>query len=123
MLQTNLIHVESEQDFRALLEKNENVMLTCGRMGPMCIPVYDIMEKLEGECSNVAFRDMSFDGPAAHVIKSLPQMRGFQSLPFVAYFKHGKLAKATGGLQTKKQVKSNLEELFHCDDQVGAAQA
>ncbi len=114
MLQTNLNHVNSEQDFEQLLKDNENVMIACGRMGPMCIPVYDIMEKLEGECESVTFRDMAFDGPVSHVIKSQPAVRTFQSLPFVAYYKNGKLVKATGGIQTKKQVKENLQELYDC---------
>ena len=120
MLQTNLTHIESEQDFQDVVENNENVMITCGRMGPMCIPVYDVMEKLEGECSSVTFRDMAFDGPAAHTIKSLPEVRGFTSLPFVAYFRNGKLVKATGGIQNKKQVKGNLEELFQCSSAAAA---
>ena len=30
-----------------VLAENENVMITCGRMGPMCLPVYDVMESLE----------------------------------------------------------------------------
>lgn len=122
MLQTNLTHIETEQDFQDLIQSNENVMITCGRMGPMCIPVYDVMEKLEGECSSVTFRDMAFDGPVSHVIKSLPEVRSFQSLPFVAYYKNGELARATAGIQTKKQVKQNLEELFHCDDEAVAVQ-
>ena len=123
MLQTNLTHIETEQDFRDIIESEANVMITCGRMGPMCIPVYDVMEKLEGECSSVTFRDMAFDGPVSHVIKSLPEVRNFQSLPFVAYFKNGKLARATAGIQNKKQVKGNLVDLFHCDDQSTAVQA
>lgn len=115
MLQTNLNHVTSEQEFNALIQGHENVMITCGRMGPMCIPVYDAMEKLEPECPGVTFRDMEFDAPVAHVIKGQPEARTFSSLPFVAYFKNGQLARMTGGIQTKKQVKQNLQELFACD--------
>ena len=115
MLQTNLNHVDTDEAFQNLIQENENVMLSCGRMGPMCIPVYDIMEGLETECDTVAFRDMAFDGPAAHIIKGLPEVRTFQSLPFVAYYKNGKLARATAGIQSKKQVRGNLEDLFSCD--------
>ena len=111
MLQTNLTHIESEQDLQNTLEENDNVMVTCGRMGPMCIPVYDIMESLESKYEDVAFRDMAFDSPIANVVKSLPDARQLSSLPFVVYFKDGKVQKVTGGIQTKKQVKEHLEEL------------
>lgn len=112
MLQTNLKHIESENDFQQVIAENDNVMVTCGRMGPMCIPVYDIMEKLEGEYGSVAFRDMAFDSDIAHVVKTLPEVRQFQSLPFVVYYKQGKVARVTGGIQTKKQVKENLDALL-----------
>ena len=112
MLQTNLQHITSDEDLQTLLKEHDKVMLACGRMGPMCIPVYGIMEGLENEYAEVAFRDMSFDTPVANAIRSLPQVRHFQSLPFVVYFKNGEVAKATGGIQTKQQVKANLDEVF-----------
>lgn len=112
MLQTNLKHIESEQDFQQVIQQNETVMVTCGRMGPMCIPVYDVMEKLEGEYEQVAFRDLAFDSDVSHLVKSLPEVRSFQSLPFVVYYKNGKVARVTGGIQTKKQVKENLDALL-----------
>ena len=60
MLKTNLKHLETEEDVKAVLENNQNVMICCGRMGPMCVPVYAIMEKLESKCPNVTFRDQDF---------------------------------------------------------------
>lgn len=47
MLNTNLKHLETEEEGKEVLANNENVMICCGRMGPMCIPVYGIMEQLE----------------------------------------------------------------------------
>ncbi len=111
MLQTNLTHIENELDLQTALEGNDNVMVTCGRMGPMCIPVYDIMEGLEKKYEDVAFRDMAFDSPIATTVKGLPDARLLSSLPFVVYYKNGKVTKVTGGIQTKKQVKENLDEL------------
>ncbi|MFN2169343.1 MAG: thioredoxin, partial [Anaerolineae bacterium] len=90
MLQTNLTHIQNDQDLQAALAENDNVMVTCGRMGPMCIPVYDIMENLEGKYQDVAFRDMAFDSPVANAVKALPDARLLRSLPFVVYYKHGK---------------------------------
>ena len=112
MLHTHLLHVEDDATFQKLLQEQENVMLCCGREGPMCLPVYDVMEKLQDKYPSVAFRDMDFDGPAAHLIKALPQTRGFAGLPFTIYFKNGKVVGATSSIQTKQQVKEMLEKSF-----------
>jgi thioredoxin 1 len=112
MLRTNLQHIESEEAFAELLKNHENVMLCCGREGPMCLPVYDVMENLESRYPHVAFRDMSFDGRASHLIKSLPQTRGFTGLPFTIYFKDGEVVEATSSIQNKKQVREKLDQAF-----------
>lgn len=112
MLDTNLKHIESDAEFQKVLRENENVMITCGRMGPMCLPVYDVMEKLEGTYTHVAFRDMAFDGPAAHNIRSLPETRSFTGLPYVVYFRKGEVVAATTSIQTKRQVKEILDREF-----------
>ena len=109
MLRTNLKHITSEEEFNEIIENNENVMICCGRMGPMCLPVYDIMENLEGKYENVKFYDMEFDAPHAHVLRNHELSRGFMWLPFTFYFKNGKAVKATSSIQTKKQVKDNLD--------------
>ncbi len=44
ILSTNLKHIATGQEHAEVLENNENVMICCGRMGPMCLPVYDVME-------------------------------------------------------------------------------
>jgi thioredoxin 1 len=112
MLSTNLTHVQSEADHSVLLKNNENVMICCGRMGPMCIPVYEIMEELEGEYKHIKFADMPFDSPDAKVIRSLPEARSFQSLPFTIYYKNGKVVKATSSIQSKDQITAILDEQF-----------
>ena len=95
MLQTNLHEVESAAGLQKLLEENENVMVCCGRMGPMCIPVYEVMEEIEEEYSQVKFAVMAFDHPEAGVIRNAPECRGFMGLPFTMYYKNGKVVKAT----------------------------
>ena len=112
MLYTNLKHLESATDHRKIIHDNENVMVICGRMGPMCIPVYDIAEKLEAEYSHVKFYDMEFDNPEAHVIRNLPEVRGFTGIPFIIYYRKGKVVKATSSIQTREQVKAILDEVF-----------
>ena len=112
MLRTNLEHVENDSDFKDLIDNNENVMICCGRMGPMCLPVYDIMDSVKEDFTDVVFRDMDFDGPAGHNIRSLPETSRFNGLPFTVYFKNGKVAAATTSIQNKKQVKEILNREF-----------
>jgi thioredoxin 1 len=112
MLHTNLQHVMSADEHKKLIEENENVMICCGRMGPMCIPVYGIMEDMEGEYTHVKFADMEFDNPEASVIRNAPECRGFMGLPYTVYYKNGKLVKATSSIQSMEQVTEILDENF-----------
>ena len=112
MLRTNLKHTDTDADYKDVIENNENVMICCGRMGPMCLPVYDIMENLEEKYPNVVFRDMDFDGPAGYNIRSLPECRRFNGLPFTIYYKNGKVVAATTSIQSKKQITTILDREF-----------
>jgi len=111
-LYTNLTHVMTAAEWQKMINENENVMICCGRMGPMCIPVYGIMEELEPEYSHVKFADMLFDSPEAHVIRNAPEVRGFMGIPFTMYYKNGKLVKATSSIQSEQQVRSILDTQF-----------
>jgi thioredoxin 1 len=112
MLYTNLKHIETVADHQRIINENENVMVCCGRMGPMCIPVYGIMEELEGKYKHVRFFDMEFDNPESHVIRNAPECRGFMGLPFTMYYKNGKVVKATSSIQSMDQVKNVLDKEF-----------
>lgn len=112
MLYTNLKHIETATDYARIISENENVMVICGRMGPMCIPVYGIAEELEDEYTHVKFFDLEFDNPESHVIRNLPEVKGFTGIPFTIYYKNGKVTKATSGIQTKAQVKAYLDKEF-----------
>lgn len=112
MLRTKLQHINSVKEHEETLQANENVMVCCGRMGPMCIPVYGAMELLESEYPQVAFRDMDFDIPDANVIKSLPECRSFRGLPFTVYYKNGKVVAATTSIQSKEEIKEILDKEF-----------
>ena len=112
MLYTNLKHLESIADYNKAISENENVMVVCGRMGPMCIPVYGIAEELEDEYKHVKFYDMEFDNPISAVIRTLPEVRGFMGIPFTVYYKNGNVVKATSSIQTKDQVKTILNKEF-----------
>ncbi|MGD2092395.1 MAG: thioredoxin family protein [Candidatus Aminicenantes bacterium] len=112
MLQTNLEHIETGAQLKELVENNEKAVVCCGRMGPMCIPVYDIFEILQEKYNDIQFRDMDFDIPVAANIKGLPECRKFWGLPFTIYYRNGKVVKATSSIQSAKQVKDVIEEVF-----------
>ena len=109
---TNLKHIETAAQHSEIVNNDENVMICCGRMGPMCVPVYGEMEKLEKEYANVKFYDMLFDIPDAQVIRNLPECAGFMGLPFTVYYKNGKVVKATSSIQSKEQITAILNEVF-----------
>ena len=112
MLDTKLKHLETKDEVEELLKNNENVMISCGRMGPMCIPVYGIMENLESRYPKIQFRDMDFDIPVASFIKNLPECSSFMGLPFNVYFKNGTVVKATTSIQNEKQIVAIIDEIF-----------
>jgi thioredoxin 1 len=116
MLYTNLKHLMTAADHKKLISENENVMVCCGRMGPMCIPVYGIMEDIEDQYQQVVFADMEFDNPEAYVIRNAPETRGFLGIPFTMYYKNGKLVKATSSIQSLFQVTSILDREFETSD-------
>jgi len=112
MLETNLKHILSAVEHQKFIEENENVMICCGRMGPMCVPVYGIMEALEPIYGKIKFCDMEFDNPEAGVIRNAPECRGFMGLPFTVYYKNGKLVKATSSIQNQEQIRAILDAEF-----------
>jgi len=112
MLHTNLEHIETEKQLKELIENSEKAVVCCGRMGPMCIPVYDIFEIFREKYPDIEFRDMDFDIPAAAIIKNLPECRKFNGLPFTVYYRNGKVVEATTSIQSAKQVKSIINDVF-----------
>jgi len=112
MLYTNLKHIETAAEHAKIISENENVVVICGRMGPMCIPVYEIAEEIEDEYKNVKFFDLEFDIPDSRVIRSLPEVKGFMGIPFTIYYKNGKVVKATSSIQSKAQITAILENEF-----------
>jgi len=113
MLQTNLHHLDSADEHKKFIEENTNAMVCCGRMGPMCVPVYAIMKSLETEYPHVRFADMEFDIPAASVIRNAPECRGFMGLPFTVYYRNGKIVEATTSLQSRDQIVAILDKHFN----------
>ena len=117
-LPTNLKHVADVAEYNQVLNDHENLMICCGRMGRMCIPVYAIMESLEKDYPNVQFRDMEFDSPDSHIIRTQPACSGFMGLPFTVYYKNGEVIKATSSIQSKEQVKEILDTVFSTKEMV-----
>ena len=112
MLHTDLKHLETDEETREALENNENVVICCGRMGPMCTPVYTILNHLESRYPHVRFYDQDFDIPAAGFIRRLPECASFMGLPFTVYFKNSKVVAATTGIQTGDQISRIRDSKF-----------
>lgn len=110
MLQTAIHEIETASELEKIVNENENVMVCCGRMGPMCIPVYDDMEELEEERENIKFYSMAFDTHEAATIRNAPQCRGFMGLPFTVYYKNGEMVKATTSIQNREQITAILDQ-------------
>lgn len=113
MLQTALEEIGTKSELEKIINENENVMVCCGRMGPMCIPVYEVMEELQDERENVKFYTMAFDNPESMVIRNAPESNGFMGLPFTMYYKNGKIVKATGSIQNFDQITGILDEYLN----------
>ena len=112
MLYTNLKHIESAEEYARILNENENVMLICGRLGPLCVPVYRVAEELEEKYSQVKFYDMEYDNPESYFFHDMPEVQYFLEYPFTVYYKNGEVVKATAGLQSKAQITAILEKEF-----------
>lgn len=110
MLQTAVHEIETASELEKIISENENVMVCCGRMGPMCLPVYDVMEELEEERPSVKYYSMAFDSPEAGVIRNAPMCNGFMGLPFTVYYKNGEMVQATSSIQNREQITSILDE-------------
>lgn len=111
-LRTGLKEIETKTELEKLISENENMMVCCGRMGPMCLPVFSIMSELEEERTNVKFAVMGFDNPEAAIIRNAPECRGFTGLPFTIYYKNGKVVQATSSIQNMQQVTGILDSKF-----------
>ncbi|MHA1610546.1 MAG: thioredoxin [Promethearchaeota archaeon] len=111
-LDTPLHHIESKSELKDMIKENEKVVVVCGRMGPMCVPVYGIMEQLEPVHTDVKFNDFLFDNPEAAIIRNLPEARRFRGLPFTVYYRNGKVVKATSSIQQPNGVKQIISEVF-----------
>lgn len=112
VLPTSLKHIASRDEHAKVISESKNVMVCCGRMGPMCIPVYDIMDELQDEYPDIDFRDMLFDNPEADVIRNLPEAASFMGLPFTIYYKNGEIVAATSSIQSREQITEILDKVF-----------
>lgn len=110
MLQTAVHEIETASELDKIITENENVMVCCGRMGPMCIPIYETMEELEDEYPNVKFYSMAFDSNESNAIKDAPMCNGFMGLPFTVYYNKGKMVKATSSIQSREKITEIIDK-------------
>ncbi len=109
---TKVKQINSVEEFDKYLESNNRIVICAGRWGPMCIPVYKVMEQLEEEekYKEVCFLVVNFDIYAANRIREAEVCKGFRGLPFTVYYKNADIVHATSSIQTKQQLKGNIEK-------------
>ena len=112
MLETEVQELITQGEAKALIKNKPFVMICCGRIGPMCIPVYESMRALEPLYPFVAFRTMDFDAQVARWIKGLPECATFKRLPFIIYFREGEVVRSTSAIQTKEEIDAILDKEF-----------
>ena len=112
MLYTNLEHIETAADFEKIISENENVVVICGRMGPLCVPVYRVIEELGNEFQQIKFYDMEYDNPEFYFFHSRPEVSNLEEIPFTTYYHQGEAVKSIAGMQTKAQLKKFLNEVL-----------
>lgn len=110
MLYTNLEHIETAGDFEKIIRDNENVVVICGRMGPLCVPVYRAIEELGHEFQQIKFFDMEYDNPEFYFFHARPEVSNLEDIPFTTFYYRGEAVKSVGGLQTKAQLNKFLNE-------------
>ena len=112
MLYTNLEHIETAGDFIKIISENENVVVICGRMGPLCVPVYRLVEELDDEFGQVKFYDMEYDNPEFYFFHTLPEVQFLDEIPFTIFYRNGEAVKSVAGLQSRAQLKEILTKAY-----------
>lgn len=118
MLYTNLKHIESAADHAKVIHENENTVIVCGNMGPLCVPVYRVAEELENSFKHIAFYDMEYEHPETYVIRNLPELTHSTGLPLVLFYKSGKLRTVISGNQSREQITPLIENMFEAEVKV-----
>ncbi len=112
MLYTNLKHIETAADYHRVISENLQVVIVCGRMGEFSIPVYRILETLQGEYPQVKFFDMEFDNPESKLVRDLFVDIPESKIPFLLFYENGELTYRTWGTKTKEDLIPVISEIF-----------
>jgi thioredoxin 1 len=99
-------------DYHKVISENKNVLVICGNMGHMSIPAYRIAEELKKQYKHVKFYDIEFDNPESRVIRDLPEVGELINIPFMVFYKSGKVVKVTSDIHSKAQVRGMLNAEF-----------
>ncbi len=111
-LQSSVDEVQTKSEVEDLINNNEKVIISCGRNGPMCLPVYGAFEVLKEKYTDIKFAVMPFDIPEASIIRELPECRSFMGLPFNIYYRNAKVVGATSSIQKAKEIKTSISKHF-----------
>lgn len=109
MLYTNLNHIETEKDFRRAISENNHVVVIYGRMDPISIPVYRMVEELENEYSAVKFFDMEMDNPDFLMLPELRDVKNDSMAPLVICFSNGKVTNISTNIHSPFEIEEIVQ--------------
>ncbi|MDB4334901.1 thioredoxin [bacterium] len=112
MLYTNLKHIENNNDYANAINKDDNAIIVCGNMAPESISTYRIAEELSPHYANVNIYDMEYNHP--DIIRQPECLSEFDptNIPYIAYYKEGKLLEITSGNHTKSQITASIQSKY-----------
>ncbi len=118
MFDIKIVQILNSEEFDEALNNSGNLVVCAGRWGPMCIPVYKAMEKIdeEGRFGDVVLRVVDFDSEIAERIRNLEECRNFRGLPFTIYYRDGKVVHATTSIQPKQALEENIKKYLYLDN-------
>jgi len=118
MFDIKIVQIADVEEFDKVLKDSGKLVVCAGRWGPMCIPVYNAMEKIEmaGQFKDVLLRVVDFDGEPAGRIRNSEECRHFRGLPFTVYYLNGEIVHATSSIQPRQQLEENIKKYLYQDN-------
>jgi len=113
MLYTNLKHIESIKQLNDVIGNNNNVVMCYGRMNSDCIPVFNALEQLESELSDVQIYDIEYDNPEFEDFKQSTHSLTMTELPYLIFFQNGEVREVFAGKKDENQLRTSIHSIYN----------
>ena len=112
MLYTNLNHIESTNQLNDVIGKNKNVVMCYGRMNHDCIAVFNALEQLGNEHSDVQIYDIEYDNPEFEDFKQSTHTLAMTELPYLILFQNGEVREVYTGKKDENQLRNIIHSVY-----------